>query len=172
MRRIEVDLSPDERRELEHIVKYERDARMVKRAQALLWLNEGEKITVITHRLQVRRQTVYNWRKMYNARNKEPMRHRLQDRDRPGRPASKRKAVQEVVEEVMETNPRQWGYASAAWSSRLLCHYLRENHGLHVSRRTVRRALHQMGYRYKRPRYVLARRSPTWQQAKGGCSEG
>jgi len=57
MRRIEVDLSPDEqRRELEHIVKYERDARMGKRAQALLWLNEGEKITVITHRLQVRRQ--------------------------------------------------------------------------------------------------------------------
>jgi len=33
---------------------------------------------------------------MYNARNKEPMRHRLQDRDRPGRAASKRKAVQEV----------------------------------------------------------------------------
>jgi len=47
MRRIEVDLLPDERRELEHIVKHERDARMVKRAQALLWLNEGEKITVI-----------------------------------------------------------------------------------------------------------------------------
>jgi len=79
MSRIEVDLSPDERRELEHIVKHERDAHMVKRAQALLWLNEGEKITVITHRLQVRRQTVYNWRMMYNARNKEPIRHRLQD---------------------------------------------------------------------------------------------
>jgi len=41
MRRIEVDLSPDERRELEHIVKHERDARVIKRAQALLWLNEG-----------------------------------------------------------------------------------------------------------------------------------
>ena len=86
MRRMEVDLSPDERRELEHIVKHKRDARMVKRAQALLWLNEGEKITVITHRLQVRRRTVYNWRKMYNVRNKEPMRHRLQDRDRLERP--------------------------------------------------------------------------------------
>ena len=64
MRRIEVDLSPDERRELEHIVKHERDARMVKRAQALLWLNEGEKITVITHRLRVRRRMIYNRRKM------------------------------------------------------------------------------------------------------------
>ena len=47
MGRMEVDLSPDERRELEHIVKHKRDARMVKRAQALLWLNEGEKIMVI-----------------------------------------------------------------------------------------------------------------------------
>jgi len=120
MRRIEVDLSPDERREL------------------VLWLNEGEKITVITHRLQVGRHTVYNWRKMYNARNKEPVRHRLQDRDRPGRLASKRKAVQEVVEEVMGSNPHQWGYASAAWSSRLLCHYKRGlQRGLRNRKRTV-----------------------------------
>jgi transposase len=94
MRRIEVDLSPDERHELEHIVKQERDARMVKRAQALLWLNEGEKVTAVVRRLQVKRQTVYNWLKMYNARRGEPMRQRLQDRDRPRRPASKRKAVQ------------------------------------------------------------------------------
>lgn len=166
------DLSPDERHEQEQIVKYERDARMVKRAQALLWLNEGEKITAITHRLQVKRQTIYNWLKMYKARDKEPVRQRLQDRDRPGRPASKREATQEVIEEVMGSDPRQWGYASAVWSSRLLCHYLKERHGLHVSRRTVRRALHQMGYRYKRPRYVLARRSPAWRQAKGGCREG
>jgi len=72
----------------------------------------------------------------------------------------------------MGSNPRKWGYVYAAWSSRLLCHYLRENHGMHVSRRMVRRALHQMGYRYKRPRYVLARRSPTWQQAKGGLQRG
>ena len=70
----------------------------------------------------------------------------------------------------MGSNPRKWGYVYAAWSSRLLCHYLRENHGMHVSRRMVRRALHQMGYRYKRPRYVLARRSPTWQQAKGAAA--
>ena len=41
MRRIEVDLSPDEQCEREHSVKHERGVRMVKRAQALLWLNEG-----------------------------------------------------------------------------------------------------------------------------------
>lgn len=36
-----------------------------------------------------------------------------------------------------------------------------------VSLRTVRRALRALRYRYKRPRLVLARRSPTWRQAKG-----
>jgi hypothetical protein len=33
---------------------------------------------------------------------------------------------------------------------------------------TVRRALRQMRYRYKRPRLVLAERAPHWRQAKGG----
>jgi hypothetical protein len=37
-----------------------------------------------------------------------------------------------------------------------------------TSERTIRRALRAMRYRYKRPRYVLARRSATWRQAKGG----
>ena len=111
MRRMEVDLSPDERRELEHIVKHKRDARMVKRAQALLWLNEGEKITVITHRLQVRRRTVYNWRKMYNVRNKEPMRHRLQDRDRLERPPANGRSFCSWMRDLERDSPLRavWG---------------------------------------------------------------
>ncbi len=32
----------------------------------------------------------------------------------------------------------------------------------------IRRALKRLRWRYKRPRFVLSRRSPTWRQAKGG----
>jgi hypothetical protein len=39
-----------------------------------------------------------------------------------------------------------------------------------ISQWTIRRALRLLNYRYKRPRYVLARRSPTWHQAKGGSN--
>jgi len=35
---------------------------------------------------------------------------------------------------------------------------------------TIRRALRSLHQRYKRPRLVLARRSPTWRQAKGGLN--
>ena len=169
MRRTKIDLSPDEQRELQQIVKRERDARIVKRAQALLWLKRGEKVTQIAATLQVKRQTIYNWLKMFKERKGETIKDRLQDRKRPGRPARKREAAKRILKEIMGTDPRKWGYASAGWSSRLLCHHLKERHGLQLSRRTVRRALRQMGYRYKRPRYVLARRSSTWRQAKGGC---
>jgi hypothetical protein len=40
--------------------------------------------------------------------------------------------------------------------------------GLVVHERTIRRTLRALDYRYKRPRYVLARTSPTWRQQKGG----
>jgi hypothetical protein len=39
-----------------------------------------------------------------------------------------------------------------------------------VSDDTMRRALSLLRYQYKPPRYVLARRSPTWRQAKGGSN--
>jgi hypothetical protein len=40
--------------------------------------------------------------------------------------------------------------------------------GRHDSGTTMRRALCGLGYRWKWPRFVLSRRSPTWLQEKGG----
>jgi len=45
---------------------------------------------------------------------------------------------------------------------------LERQHALRLSDDTVQRAVHALDYRYKRPRFVLARRAPFWRQAKGG----
>jgi len=169
---MKVDLSTRERQELKEIVKRSRAVRVVKRAQALLWLAEGESARSVARRLGVSHQTVYNWVAMFAKRRGEPMEGRLRDRPRSGRPPKKRQAVVEVIEEVMERDPREMGYASPVWTTPLLRHYCRRTKGVEVSGRTIRRALRGQGYRYKRPRYVLVRRSPSWRQAKGGSSGG
>jgi hypothetical protein len=53
----------------------------------------------------------------------------------------------------------------------LLRHHLRRQ-GAEASATTIRRALRRLGYRWKRPRFVLSRRDPHWRQAKGGSSAG
>jgi transposase len=98
------------------------------------------------------------------------MRERLQDEPRPGRPATARAVATQVVQDLLAQPPRDFGYRAQDWTVGMLQAQLRHRHGEPVSSATVTRALHDAGYCYKRPRYVLARRAPHWRQVKGGSS--
>lgn len=69
---------------------------------------------------------------------------------------------------MLKRDPLRWGYRSPVWTVPMLRAQVLRVAGEKVSLRTVRRALRTLRYRYKRPRFVLARRSRTWRQAKGG----
>ncbi len=124
----------------------------------------------MAQRLGVTRQTIRNWVKRDQEREGGAVKERLADKPHPGHPAKKRAAVRALLAQTLAQAPRVLGYASSVWTRRLWQHYWERHHPLQLSRRTIRRALRQEGYRYKRPRYVLARRSSTWRQAKGGFS--
>ena len=169
-RRLEVTLTEKERQALKGLLRKERNARIVKRAQALLWLRAGERVGEVPRRPGVTRQTIRNWVKRDQEREGASAKERLADKPHPGRPAKKRTAVRALLEETLAQAPRALGYALPVWTRRLGQHDWKRHHHLQFSRRTIRRALRQEGYRYKRPRYVLVRRSPTWRRAKGGAS--
>ena len=57
---------------------------------------------------------------------------------------------------------------ATGWTVPLLARYLRQGHGIMVNARTLRRRLHEAGYRWKRPRYVFAERAAHLAQRKGG----
>jgi transposase len=165
-----IGLSSAGRRALEGIVARPNDVRQYRRAQALLWLAEGERPTAVAQRLRVHRDTIYAWAARYRPRGQQRVPARLMDRARAGRPRRLAERVEQVLVRVLETAPQSQGYRAAQWTTPLLCQYLRERQALAVSAVTMRRGLHRLGYRWKRPRYVLARRSRYWRQAKGGSS--
>ena len=72
------------------------------------------------------------------------------------------------MEQVMDARPSEYGYQAEGWRATLIRYHLQAKQAIEVSETTVRRCLKGMGYRWKRPRYVLARRDPFWRQAKGG----
>jgi transposase len=165
-----IGLSCAGRQALEAVVARSKDVRQYRRAQALLWLAAGEKPTAVAQRLRVHRDTVYAWAARYRQRGRQRVPTRLMDRARTGRPRRLAERVEWVLIAVLETAPESQGYRAAQWTTPLLCQYLRERQALAVSEGTVRRGLHRLGYRWKRPRYVLARRSRYWRQAKGGSN--
>ena len=161
-------LTDRQRAGLEAALAHTPAARPCLRAQALLWLAEGESVEAVAGALQVSRQTVYNWAARFRERARFDLGARLGDAPRSGRPRAGGGAVDTLVAEVIGTDPRRLGYRSTVWTAPLLSRYLREHRSIAVCGRTVGRAIARLGIRWKRPRPQLARRPDTWRQSKGG----
>ena len=157
------------RRRLEEIVKRPRSIHQLKRAQALLWADEGESITGVGERLRITRQSVHNWVNRISQRNGS-IAERLLDAPRSGRPRDKAELADEVIPKLLRSHPAEHGYRAGGWTNQLLRDYLCYHYQVKVSSYTIQEAIKRAGYRWKRPRYVLSRRSKTWRQAKGGSS--
>jgi len=163
-------LTARDRETLSEKARSNADARETRRALALLDLDAGESPTRVAQRYRVSRSTVYEWAARWHDTDR-PRGERLRDAGRGGRPPATRDAVTGVLAGLMPTAPTAHGYRHPAWTTPLLlAHLARE--GVAASDTTVRRALHRLGYRWKRPRFVLSRRAARWRQAKGGSSGG
>src|SRR5215218_2181974 len=159
-------LTTRDRETLGHSARHGTDAREARRALALLDLDAGEAPSRVAERYRVSRSTVYEWVARWGDADR-PRADRLRDADRSGRPPETRDAVEEALAELMPSAPAAHGYRHLAWTTPLLLAHLRRE-GVEASDTTVRRALHRLGYRWKRPRFVLSRRAEHWRQAKGG----
>ena len=164
-------LHTSQRRRLEEVVRRPENARQLKRAQALLWVDAGESVGEVAQRLRVTRQSIYTWMERISHRQ-GGVAGRLLDAPRSGRPRVKSDVVDQVVPGVLGSDPQQYGYCATGWTNVLLRDFLHRQRQVKVSHQTVRKAIKRAGYRWKRPRYVLSRRSKTWRQAKGGLKRG
>ena len=163
-------LTARDRDTLAHVARHGTDAREARRALALLDLAGGELPTRVARRYRVSRSTQYEWAARW-ADPGRPREGRLRDASRSGRPPGVRDAARAALAEAMPTAPTDHGYRHPAWTTPLLVAHLRRR-GVAASDTTVRRALHALDYRWKRPRFVLCRRAPHWRQAKGGSRPG
>ena len=109
-----VKLSEADRLYLEELLRKGNLAvKTYRRAQGLLFLNQGETYTAVAQRLGVTKQTVSVWAKNYRA-NGVGM---LKDKPRPGRPTKISSVEQAAITALACSDPPQ-GYSQ--WSLRLL----------------------------------------------------
>jgi len=141
-----------QRRRLRQQLKTTSDARTYRRTLAVLELDRGRSAAAIAAMLGVTRQSVHNWSAAF-AREPDPS--VLSDEDRSGRPPVLAEQTQTLLPALMGGSPQDLGYPHTDRTVPLLQQELENGLGLRPSDETVRRGLRQLGYVWKRPRYVL-----------------
>src|SRR5947199_6992117 len=159
-----------ERRQLLNLLRHPRDAKRLRRAQALVWLHEGQPVPRVAELLRVEPRTVYNWVYAFQQRTDLDPLARLRDAPRSGRPPTALGIIDPLIDAVIDDDPRDYGYRATVWTAPLLQRSLEEAHGIETSRKSVSRAIARLAIRWKRPRHRLGLRPDTWRPAKGGSS--
>jgi transposase len=156
-----------DRRRLRQAMQRAVSARLFRRLQAVLRVAEGESIAQAARGAGVDRSTVPRWVQRYQqSRRVED----LADVPSSGRPPQADELDEALLAQVLAEDPHEHGLLATTWTVPLLTAHLGQAHGCVVSERTLRRRLHEYGWRWKRPRYVYHERAPHVAQKKGRLS--
>jgi len=142
-------LNRRQRRQLRVQARSGTDVRSVRRAIALLELDEGHPVEQVAETFGVSRQTLYNWRARLDAGDASTA---LRDRIGRGRPTVWTEPVRRFVEWSMQQPSEELGYSSVDWTTALMQEHVGTYARVRVSDTTMRALLHDLGYTWKRPR--------------------
>jgi putative transposase len=151
-----IAIAPSERKDL--IVRMKREAKPSCRLRMHIALlaADGGSPTEIARVLFCSRTTVYAVVSRFVGEGRAAFDDR---RPRGPRPLLGQEANERVEKLLEEDSPIEHGWLRSRWSCKLLAVQLLRERLLCVSRETVRRALHGLGFRWRRPR-PLPRRAP------------
>jgi transposase len=158
--------SSGDRQRLRKALTRVRRARPFRRLQALLWLAEGHSISEVARLARASRGSIYNWCTAYQQAGRGcKLAALLEEKPRSGRPRQIGPQAEQVLQNALEQSPLDLHYQSPGWTLALLAIHLQKCcGGERPSPEALRRRLHALNWRWKRPRYVF--RQPDPQRAK------
>jgi len=81
----------------------------------------------------------------------------LEETPRPGRPSLIDENIRSGVAVDLRCSPRKFGYSQNLWDGKLLSYHLSKQYDVQLGERQCRRLFHQLGFRRRKPRPVIAR---------------
>jgi transposase len=123
---------------------------------------EGVPVATIAQTLDCTATSVYNWVAAWRADGLAGVAEGVH----PGKVRRLDPAAEAVLETLLaEGDPQAHGYAATGWTVPLLRTELAQR-GWQAAERTIRRTLHRLGWRWKRPKFVLGRPDPAYTEKK------
>lgn len=159
---MELALSPRQREDLEAAAADERRVRVWRRYRALLLLADGAAPAAVAATLGCGLSSVYGWAAAWRRDGLAGVRGQRHG----GGVTPLVLQAGGLLEALLAQDPQARGHLTANWTVPLLRTEL-DTAGYPVSAKTIRRTLHQLAYRWKRPKYVLGRPDPAYAEKRG-----
>lgn len=159
---MQVTMTDDQRAVLEAAVQRERRTRTWKRYQAVLLLADGQGPVATAQAVRCSVGSVYHWAAIWQRDGVAG----LAEGPHPGLARRLDAAGEALLTDLLATDPQQRDFQGSGWTVPMLGTALAQA-GYQVSARTIRRTLHRLGYRWKRPQYVLGRPDPDYAEKRG-----
>lgn len=147
-------LTAEERQELEEFV-WSSVWRIARRGRAVLLSDQGFTIPQLATIFDVNERTIRNWLDAYEAEGIKG----LEEAPRSGRPRRTTPEQDDCIAQVVEKGTATLGCLMTVWTVVSLCAHL-VGLGIQISPSTLRRRLHELGFRWRRPRLAVMRRDP------------
>jgi transposase len=157
-----IELSRAEQAELDRVQRDEGRVRHWRRYQAIRLLAQGQAPRAVALAVGCRLSSVYNWCTAWKRRGWAG----LAEGRHGGRARRLDAAAERALEALLASDPQAHGEQATAWTVPLLRTHL-AHAGYLVSAHTLRRTLHRLDWRWKRPRYELGRPDPAYEAKKG-----
>jgi transposase len=157
-----ITLTEAQRTELAAAAGAEKGVRRWKRYRAVLLRAEGMTVAAVATALRCSHASVYAWTAAWRRDGVAGLR----EGDHGGGQVKLGVAGEALLVGLLATDPQTHGHRATGWTVPLLRGELART-GVSVGERTIRRALHRLGYRWKRPRYILGRPDPAYAEKRG-----
>jgi len=148
------ELPETEQERIEHALRHWKKAKEVRRVRAVRLSGKGWCVPHIAEALDMTPLTIRKWIDWYEQDGLDGLR----TAPRSGRPPKADEDYRELLEEVIQTPPREMGYPFNRWTLYYLARYMEQETGVSLHHRYLSELLHKMGFTYKRPRHDLSHR--------------
>lgn len=151
-KQINYKLTEEQEKQIERAIAHDPRSEVVRRATAIRLLHQGHKPPAVAEMVSACRASVQGWHKRWREGGVEG----LANKPIPGRRPKADQTYRETLDQTLETDPHELGYAFSVWTLARLCQHLERETGISLSAKRLAEWMMRWGYVYRRPKTVLA----------------
>jgi transposase len=142
--------------ELQEEIRRSRNARYDHRLHAILLVAQGMPCPEVAQLLGDGTRTVQMWIHQFENEGMQG----LMDTPRPGRPPRLTEDQLSEISRALHSTPIEYGLTGHLWDGKTLSAFIEQEYGVRLGVRQCQRLFRRLGFRYRKPRPLIAGTDP------------